>query len=169
MANYIVTDSQLTAIADAIRAKTLKSQPIQFPDGFTSELGDIVSTDQLQAGYSAGVHAPTDLNTHEISANGEYTGRIVVPPVSGMFLPLTDLSYAEKQRIFNKFNSIDATFSLTANGGTEGLVTSYSYEYTDKIYFDYTIKNNNSTAKTITMIEINITLYCTTGLAVIPS
>lgn len=36
-----VQDSSLAAVADAIRAKTGKSESIEFPDGFVSEIGSI--------------------------------------------------------------------------------------------------------------------------------
>lgn len=41
MASYVVSDTSLTAVADAIREKTGKSAQITFPTGFVSEIGDI--------------------------------------------------------------------------------------------------------------------------------
>lgn len=43
MANYIATTEELTAVADAIRAKGGTSEPLVFPEGFVSAIGDIQS------------------------------------------------------------------------------------------------------------------------------
>ena len=41
MANYVVSDSSLTAIADAIREKGETTDPLTFPDGFATAIGNI--------------------------------------------------------------------------------------------------------------------------------
>lgn len=41
MANYIATTEELTAVADAIRAKGGSSEQLVFPEGFVSAIGDI--------------------------------------------------------------------------------------------------------------------------------
>ena len=41
MANYIVSDTNLTAVANAIRTKGGTSAPLEFPDDFVSAIGDI--------------------------------------------------------------------------------------------------------------------------------
>ena len=43
MADYIVTDTQLTGIADAIREKGGTSEPLVFPSGFEDAIGDITT------------------------------------------------------------------------------------------------------------------------------
>lgn len=43
MANYLTTDTELTSVANAIRAKSGGSSPLEFPDGFVSEIGAIPS------------------------------------------------------------------------------------------------------------------------------
>lgn len=43
MPNYLTNDIELTSIADAIRAKTGGSSPIEYPNGFVSEIGNIPS------------------------------------------------------------------------------------------------------------------------------
>ena len=47
MSNYIVTGAQLTAVADAIRAKSGESGSIVFPTGFVSEINDITTGDEI--------------------------------------------------------------------------------------------------------------------------
>lgn len=39
--DYLTTDTELKAVADAIRAQTGSSQPIEYPDGYVSEIGQI--------------------------------------------------------------------------------------------------------------------------------
>lgn len=41
MANYIATSEELTAVADAIRAKGGTTETLTFPEGFVSAIGDI--------------------------------------------------------------------------------------------------------------------------------
>jgi hypothetical protein len=41
MANYVVSDASLTAIADAIREKGDTTDPLTFPDGFATAIGNI--------------------------------------------------------------------------------------------------------------------------------
>lgn len=41
MASYVVSDTSLTAVADAIRAKSGGSSQLAFPNGFVSEIGNI--------------------------------------------------------------------------------------------------------------------------------
>lgn len=168
--NYVVSDTDLTSIANAIRAKTLKTDQIQFPNGFTSELGSIVSMEQIQPFYYFDMITIMDMNSHEIAANGEYTHSIQLNKQKGMFLPLNTLSYDEQQRVFKALNVITATFTLTATGGTDGLSTSYSYRYeNENIYLDYAIMNSNSSAKTVTQTEISYTMSCRQGYTPIPS
>ena len=41
MSNYLTTDTELTSVADAIRAKGGTSAPLTYPDGFVSAIGAI--------------------------------------------------------------------------------------------------------------------------------
>lgn len=43
MANYLVTDTELTSIADAIRTKGGTSESLEFPTAFVSAIGNIPS------------------------------------------------------------------------------------------------------------------------------
>ena len=47
--NYSVTDTQLTGIADAIRAKTGGTAQLSFPDDFVSEIGTLTDTSDVNA------------------------------------------------------------------------------------------------------------------------
>ena len=49
MANYITNTEELTAIADAIRAKTGESGLLAFPSGFISNIGNLVDTSDADA------------------------------------------------------------------------------------------------------------------------
>lgn len=48
MADYIVSDTSLTAVADAIRSKTGGTSQIEFPNGFVNEIGTILGDDLLE-------------------------------------------------------------------------------------------------------------------------
>ena len=49
MADYFVTDTELTTVADAIRAKTGSSNPLTFPNDFTTEIGTLTDTSDANA------------------------------------------------------------------------------------------------------------------------
>lgn len=79
MANYIVTGTQLTDIANAIRTKSNINAPMSFPDGFISGINDISSsslnfdgleyeTGIVKGKYGASTFIPPDIqfaNTHD--------------------------------------------------------------------------------------------------------
>lgn len=74
MADLLVKDTSLTAVANAIRAKTGGSSPINFPDGFVSEIGSLTDTsdatateDKILSGFSAYGAAGTKLNGNIVS------------------------------------------------------------------------------------------------------
>ena len=48
MADYLVTDTELTSIADAIRTKGGTSEPLEFPADFVSAIGDISTVANLK-------------------------------------------------------------------------------------------------------------------------
>jgi len=69
MADLLVKDTSLAAVANAIRAKIGGSSPINFPDGFASEIGNLTDTsdatateDKILSGFSAYGAAGTKLN-----------------------------------------------------------------------------------------------------------
>lgn len=74
MANYIVSDTNLTAVANAIRQKGGTSASLEFPDDFVEAIGDI----QTGGGSSVTVEA---LNVTE---NGTYTA-----PTGTAYSPVT--------------------------------------------------------------------------------
>lgn len=49
MADYLVTDTELTSIANAIRAKSGKAAQVAFPTRFVSEIGDLPVLDTSDA------------------------------------------------------------------------------------------------------------------------
>lgn len=83
MANYKVTDTQLSGIADAIRSVTGTSDPIVFPSGFVSAVQDIPSpsgsigisangTYNVMSYASAVVDVPVPSGSISISQNGTF-------------------------------------------------------------------------------------------------
>lgn len=57
---YKVTDTQLAAIADAIRTKTSSSDLLEFPDGFVSAVNGITATLAKTIG-STGSYSPSSM------------------------------------------------------------------------------------------------------------
>lgn len=55
MADYIATTEELTAVADAIRAKGGTSEQLVFPEGFVSAIGDIQTGGSGQGITAAGI------------------------------------------------------------------------------------------------------------------
>lgn len=79
MANYMVTDSELTSIADAIRTKGGTSEQLEFPDGFVDAVGAISgggNDNEIPDGYqqvqyveldgSCYAYVPLSLNASDI-------------------------------------------------------------------------------------------------------
>lgn len=52
--NYVVQDTSLTAVADAIRKQTKSTEQIPFPNGFVSEIGKIDADSSYNNGYQQG-------------------------------------------------------------------------------------------------------------------
>lgn len=67
MTNYITTDTELTSVADAIRAKSGGNASLTFPGGFVSEIGNILT----DGGYTDGL---IDRTITSISWNGQRIG-----------------------------------------------------------------------------------------------
>lgn len=59
MANYIVSDTDLTSVADAIRSKAGTSGTLVFPNGFTSAIADI----PIPTTFEGAIRAGDELNT----------------------------------------------------------------------------------------------------------
>lgn len=74
MANYIVTDTELTSIANAIRAKTGNNEQIAFPSGFINEITSIGSTTPPSISLNTElVDFSTNINDYIINKYGEQT------------------------------------------------------------------------------------------------
>ncbi len=65
MSNYLVTDTELTAVADAIRTKGGTSLPLTFPTGFINAINDIPSGG---GNYTVTVSLTNPVNPGEFSS-----------------------------------------------------------------------------------------------------
>jgi hypothetical protein len=95
MANYLATDTDLEAVADAIRAKSGGSGQLAFPSGFVSEIGNIPSGgggEWTSDGIAAGTEPNGDIVlTGNTIANRAFYGR----PITGISAPnVTTVGYA---------------------------------------------------------------------------
>ena len=74
MANYIVSDTNLTAVANAIRTKGGTSEQLEFPDDFVSAIGDIqtgggVTVEPLSVTENGTYTAPTGKAYSPVTVN----------------------------------------------------------------------------------------------------
>ena len=69
MADYIVSDTSLTAVADAIRANTGKSGQMAFPNGFVSEIEEIGTRWSIDDIFSREISGDIVINTTTETAN----------------------------------------------------------------------------------------------------
>lgn len=82
MSNYLVTDSDLTSVANAIRTKGGTSAQLAFPSGFVSAIGDISAggggnvniTQDANGSLVIGKDAPSGGGGITRVANGTFTG-----------------------------------------------------------------------------------------------
>lgn len=84
MANYLVTDTQLTSVADAIRAKTGQSGGLSFPSGMVGAVG----------GLSTGDHTAEDALLQR-NMSGTYSNKRVTSVASYAFQNCTGLTKVE--------------------------------------------------------------------------
>lgn len=63
MADYIVSDTELEQVADAIRLKSGASSPLQFPDGFVDEIEGIGDGESGGSGSRFVIHYDQTTNT----------------------------------------------------------------------------------------------------------
>lgn len=68
MAEYVVSDTNLTAVANAIRTKSGGTSPLEFPNGFVTEIGNISG-----GGDPNPVAAPKDVNFIDMDGTIRYS------------------------------------------------------------------------------------------------
>lgn len=92
MANYIVSDTNLTAIANAIRTKGGTSAQLEFPDDFVDAIGDIPS--------GGGGHTDDEWLSKAVSGALTYTGSSFGIMLDG-FSELTSFSAPNLTSLYN--------------------------------------------------------------------
>ena len=87
MSNYLATGSELTAVADAIRAKGGVSGQLVFPAGFVSAIGDI----DTQPPLGTAAATPTKQTQTITPGQGEYgLSQVTVNPIPAQFVDTAD-------------------------------------------------------------------------------
>lgn len=115
MADYLVTDTELTSVANAIRTKGGTSANLSFPTEFVSAINDIPTGSQ-----------PTGIKYlyEDVDGEGAWTGLDQYEYISYNYAPVKD----NKFRFWIKLDSSDLTFKAPV------LVPTYaSYRYTGSI------------------------------------
>lgn len=112
MSNYIVSDSQLEDVADAIRAKTGVSSPLAFPADFVSEIGSISGGGGLAPRPTSGY------NTVSFTCKATYADNYLVFDFSNSQVSLTNafvssnISLQPNTTIKIKASEITSTYRL---------------------------------------------------------
>lgn len=87
MSNYLATGSELTAVADAIRAKGGVSGQLVFPAGFVSAIGDI----DTQPPLGTAAATPTKQTQTITPGQGEYgLSQVTVNPIPAQYVDTAD-------------------------------------------------------------------------------
>lgn len=80
MANYVVSDSNLTAIANAIRTKGGTSAQLEFPDDFIAAIGDIPSGGGGLSGVDGGTYtAASETDTFSVPVTALHSNIVFIP------------------------------------------------------------------------------------------
>lgn len=82
MADYVVRDTQLASVADAIRAKGGTSAPLSFPDGFVDAVEDIetgAAVEPLSVTENGTYTAPSGSAYSPVTVNVSGSGPVSVP------------------------------------------------------------------------------------------
>lgn len=144
MADYKVTDTNLTSIANAIRTKTGKSSSMAFPDEFVSEINSIST-------------GGTTLITKSISENGTYSassdnadGYSSVTVSVPMFLEKL-YTYTVQESWENSYHTSDMISAVL-----DGYLSASSVEYL------LVFNNNTSTSS----YRVDAMIVCSTALTV---
>ena len=125
MANYIVSDTNLTAVANAIRTKGGTSAPLEFPDDFVSAIGDIqtgggssVTVEALSVTQNGTYTAPTGTAYSPVTVNVSGGGTPAVPTGAVRFLDYDGTVVAAYSA--SEFASLTALPSQPIHSGLTG-------------------------------------------------
>lgn len=132
MADYLVTDTQLTNIANAIRSKTGGTDPLSFTYGFTSEIYDIVTATDLELTK----HTKNDVNVsipnQTVAYHDSITFTSIIPlegyPVGKVIRSITAINIPTTLRrslTYQKSGSnLTVTATFTNDSVTKGVMVS---------------------------------------------
>lgn len=125
MSNYVVSDTTLTAVANAIRSRTGKSAQIEFADGFVSEINGMIGKDYLD-GHLVDSVASAPIASFPDGANGQPM------LVTASITPVQDLSGGDPYPPGGGKNKCNAGVGrndgkLRGDDGTESSTSSSGY------------------------------------------
>lgn len=157
MANYIATDTDLTAVADAIRTKGGTSAQLSFPAGFVSAIGDISGgwVKNLSASFSQDdtrVFTTDELDDlrDRLTVTATYeddTSEVVTAyELSGTLTAGTStivVSYGDKAATFTATvtEAVDITPAISSSAWGTGSSTTLVKNETDKSFLVYSTSN----------------------------
>lgn len=177
MADYLVTDTELASIADAIRTKSGGSAQMAFPADFVSEIGDLPVLDTSDANAGAGdiwdgktayVNGQKKTGTYSLendlyladesvteTRSSTYNGTINNNMTSNIVIEIPIPSGA----IINKREGLpvsEVSESGIPYGITVSITSSYANVSTKKYTCVVTLKNNSGSRKTISNATITL-------------
>lgn len=174
MADYKVTDTELTSIANAIRAKTGGSAQIEFPAEFVSEIG------RISGGGATNILSGTDAPTASVGSDGDlylqYGGEAETQSLSGFSIKKessmsVSVSESEVEFVYGSGGSIGAqaykqvdltdinTITVTMASGSH----SYNNYQTERFAPMLFIENNVNPASNFVADNATVTRYIRIG------
>lgn len=163
--NYVVQDTSLTAVADAIRKQTKSTEQIPFPNGFVSEIGKIDAESSYNNGYQQGYtegETKGEEQGYDQGYGEGYTDGYSKTPLqytSGLNMAFMSAIFPENYDLIlyvpNFVGSLSNTFSMSKNLKTIKLVcddTSGTFNSDGSFY-------NCQTVETIDLTEFKKKLY----------
>ena len=132
MAEYIATDTQLTAVANAIRGKSGGSDTLSFPYGFTSEIYDIVTATDLELTQHTKNDVYVSIPNQTVAYHDSITFTSIIPlegyPVGKVTRSITAINIPttlSRSLTYQKGGSnLTVTATFTNNSVTKGVMLS---------------------------------------------
>lgn len=146
MANYLVSDAQLTGIANAIRAKSGGTSPLAFPNGFTSEVSGLITLDDIETVRE--YRTKTSVEDFGTQSNPTYVSPgQTLSLYTATFDVVDGMIFPKLQSNFDKVFSAEKTITGLSRSGTfqQGIdITHYQHNSTDQIWVTVFMKNTGT-------------------------